>query len=235
MQSTSQATTATNIQSSGIQQKQAALSASGSASRTMEREDWNQRYAAEELIWTAKANRFLMEECADLAPGSALDMATGEGRNAVWLAEQGWLVRAVDFSDVAIAKARRLALARKVHEAIEFREADLRTYDLDFHRFDLVALIYLQIPQAELLPILLRAARAVAPGGTFLLVGHDSENLLHGYGGPQRADMLYTAEQVVAALGNELVIEKAGRVERPVETPDGIRVALDCLVRAKRL
>jgi hypothetical protein len=67
------------------------------------------------------------------------------------------------------------------------------------------------------------------------LVGHDSENLLHGYGGPQRADMLYTAEQVVAALGNELVIEKAGRIERPVETPDGIRVALDCLVRAKRL
>jgi ubiquinone/menaquinone biosynthesis C-methylase UbiE len=235
MQSTSQATTAANIQPNSIQQKQAALSACGSASRTMEREDWNQRYAAEELIWTAKANRFLMEETAHLTPGSALDMATGEGRNAVWLAEQGWIVRAVDFSDVAIAKARRLAMARNVHEAIDFREADLRTYDLDFHRFDLVALIYLQIPQAELLLILLRAARAVAPGGTFLLVGHDSENLLHGYGGPQRADMLYTAEQVVAALGNELVIEKAGRIERPVETPDGIRVALDCLVRGKRL
>jgi SAM-dependent methyltransferase len=235
MQSPSQATATASIQPGSIQQENASLNASGSASRTMERADWNQRYAAEELIWTAKANRFLMEESADLAPGSALDVATGEGRNAVWLAEQGWLVRAVDFSDVAIAKARRLALARKVHEAIEFHEADLRTYALDFHRFDLVALIYLQIPQAELVPILLRAARAVAPGGTFLLVGHDSENLLHGYGGPQRADMLYTAEQVVAALGNELVIEKAGRVERPVETPDGIRVALDCLVRAKRL
>ena len=236
MQSPSQtsATATANIQPGSSQQAQASSTAS-SASRTMERADWNQRYAAEELIWTAKANRFLMEETANLAPGSALDMATGEGRNAVWLAEQGWLVRAVDFSDVALAKARRLALARKVHEAIEFREADLRTEELEFHRFDLVALIYLQIPQAELLPILLRAARAVAPGGTFLLVGHDSENLSHGYGGPQRADMLYTAEQVVAALGNELVIEKAGRVERPVETPDGIRVALDCLVRARRL
>ncbi|WP_199534721.1 class I SAM-dependent methyltransferase [Rhodoferax lacus] len=214
---------------------QSASQAHTAASRTMEREDWNQRYAAEELIWTAKANRFLMEETADLAPGSALDMATGEGRNAVWLAEQGWLVRAVDFSDVALAKARRLALVRNVHEAIDFREADLRTYALEAHRFDLVALIYLQIPQVELLPILVRAARAVAPGGTFLLVGHDSDNLAHGYGGPQRAEMLYTAEQVVAALGDELVIEKASRVERPVETPDGIRVALDCLVRAKRL
>jgi SAM-dependent methyltransferase len=235
MQSTSQTSTAASIQPDSIQQKQASLTASGSASRTMEREDWNQRYAAEELIWTAKANRFLMEETAHLAPGSALDIATGEGRNAVWLAEQGWIVRAVDFSDVAIAKARRLAVARKVHEAIDFHEADLRTYELEFHRFDLVALIYLQISQVELLPIVLRAARAVAPGGTFLLVGHDSENLLHGFGGPQRADMLYTAEQVVAALGNELVIEKASRVERPVETPDGIRVALDCLVRATRL
>jgi 2-polyprenyl-3-methyl-5-hydroxy-6-metoxy-1,4-benzoquinol methylase len=177
MQSTSQATNAAaNIQPGSIQQKQAALSASRSASRTMEREDWNQRFAAEELIWTAKANRFLMEETAHLTPGSALDMATGEGRNAVWLAEQGWIVRAVDFSDVAIAKARRLAMARNVHEAIDFREADLRTYDLDFHGFDLVA-----------------------------------------------------------ALGDELVIEKACRVERPVETSDGIRVALDCLVRAKRL
>ena len=234
MQSTSQATTAPSIQPDSIQQEQVSLTASGSASRTMEREDWNQRYAAEELIWTAKANRFLMEETVELAPGSALDVATGEGRNAVWLAEQGWVVRAVDFSDVAIAKARRLALVRNVHEDIDFREADLRKYEMEFHRFDLVALIYLQIPQSELLPILLRAARAVAPGGTFVLVGHDSENLLHGYGGPQRADMLYTAEQVVAALGNELVIEKAARVERSVETPDGIRVALDCLVRAKR-
>jgi len=235
MQPTSQATTAASIQPGSVQQEHAPRIASGAVSRTMEREDWNQRYAAEELIWTAKANRFLMEETAGLAPGSALDLATGEGRNAVWLAEQGWLVRAVDFSDVAIAKARRLALVRNVHEAIDFREADLRTYELEFHRFDLVALIYLQIPQAELLPILLRAARAVAPGGTFLLVGHDSENLLNGYGGPQRADMLYTAEQVVAALGNELVIEKAVRVERLVATPNGIRVALDCLVRGKRL
>jgi SAM-dependent methyltransferase len=235
MQSTSQATTSGSIQPGSNKQEHAPFTVSGSSSRTMEREDWNKRYSAEALIWTAKANRFLMGETANLAPGNALDLATGEGRNAVWLAEQGWTVHAVDFSSVAIAKARHLASVRNVHEAIDFREADLRNYELESHRFDLVALIYLQIPQAELLPILARAARAVAPGGTFLLVGHDSENLLHGYGGPQRADMLYTADEVVAALGNELVIEKAGRFNRFVETPDGIRVALDCLVRGRRL
>lgn len=235
MQIPSQPIKATCVESTNGIAAQTPSAVTGAASRTMEREDWNKRYASEEFIWTANANRFLMAETADLSPGSALDLATGEGRNAVWLAEQGWTVRAVDFSDVAIGKAKRLATVRNVIDEIDFCEEDLRRYEPEFHRFDLVALIYLQIPQADLLPILSRAARAVAPGGTFLLVGHDTENLINGYGGPQSADMLYTAQQVVAALGNEIVIEKAGRVERPVQTQDGIKVAIDCLVRGKRL
>lgn len=206
----------------------------GAVTRSMEREDWNQRYAAEGLIWTADANRFLKAEIANVPPGCALDLAAGEGRNAVWLAEQGWQVQAVDFSDVALEKGRRLAVARGVSVHIDFQEADLRNYEPEAQRFALVALIYLQIPQTELIPIITRAARAVAPGGTFLLVAHDSANLEHGYGGPRNPAVLYTAEQVVAALAGELTIEKASRVERPIETPDGLEVALDCLVRAKR-
>ncbi len=200
----------------------------------MEREDWNRRYAAKEFIWTADANRFLVAETANLAPGSALDLAAGEGRNAVWLAELGWTVRAVDFSDVAIKKGQRLAAVRKVADRIDFRAADLRGYEPEAYRFDLVVLIYLQIPQAELAPILARAVRALAPSGSFLLVAHDSANLKQGYGGPQNPDVLYSAEQVVAALGGELTIEKASRVERTVETDDGVKVAIDCLVRGKR-
>lgn len=206
----------------------------GAVTRSMEREDWNQRYAAEGLIWTADANRFLKTEIANVPPGCALDLAAGEGRNAVWLAEQGWQVQAVDFSDVALEKGRRLAVARGVSVHIDFQEADLRNYEPEAQRFALVALIYLQIPQTELIPIITRAARAVAPGGTFLLVAHDSANLEHGYGGPRNPAVLYTAEQVVAALAGELTIEKASRVERPIETPDGLEVALDCLVRASR-
>lgn len=199
-----------------------------------ERAYWNERYAAKELVWTADANRFVTEEVARLRPGRALDLAAGEGRNAVWLAERGWTVVAVDFSDVAIEKGERMARSRGVADVIDFHVADLREYDPEAHAFDLVALIYLQLPQADLAPILARAARAVAPGGTFLLVAHDSENLEHGYGGPQNPAVLYTAEQVVAALGGELEIEKAGRVERAVETDDGVRVAIDCLVRGRR-
>ncbi len=80
----------------------------------MEREDWDRRYGGTELIWTAEPNRFVVEELGDLPAGRALDLGAGEGRNAVWLAERGWRVTAVDFSPVALDKARRLARARGV-------------------------------------------------------------------------------------------------------------------------
>ena len=200
----------------------------------MEREDWNRRYATSELIWTGNANRSVMAETESLLPGRALDLAAGEGRNAVWLAERGWAVRAVDFSDVAIEKGKQLAERRNVAGSVDFHVADLRDYEPEAHAFDLVALVYLQIPEDELTPILVRAARAVAPGGTFLLVAHDATNLSHGYGGPRSPEVLYTAAQVVAALGGELEVHKASTVERPVETEDGTKLAIDCLVRATR-
>jgi len=200
----------------------------------MEREDWNRRYAAQELVWTAEANRFLVAEVEHLSPGRALDLAAGEGRNAVWLAARGWSVRAVDFADVAFAKGKQLARMREVANRIDFQVADLRDYAIEPRHFDLVAVLYLHLVEAELAPILARAARAVASGGTFLLVGHDATNLTNGHGGPQDAAVLYTAEQVVAALGAELEIEKAGPVERPVQTDAGTKIAIDCLVRARR-
>lgn len=200
----------------------------------MEREDWNRRYAAEEFMARVDANQFLVSEVASLAPGSALDLAAGEGHNAMWLARWGWIVRAVDFSDVAIEKGKRLAATLQVADKVDYVTADLRGYETDAHCFDLVAMIYPEIPQTELSPILARAAKAVAPGGIFLLVGPHSDNLTLGYDSHQNPDMYYTAKQVVAALGGELVIEKASRIYRPVETADGVKVVVDCLVRGKR-
>jgi SAM-dependent methyltransferase len=202
--------------------------------KPMEREDWDRRYAGKEFIWTVEANRFLVAEASGLPAGRALDLAAGEGRNAVWLAQQGWTVRAVDFSAVAAEKGRQLAAARNVADRIEFEVADLRRWAPPARQFDLVALFYLHMPLADLAPVLAGAAQAVAPGGVFLLVGHDASNLEHGHGGPQDAGVLYTAGQVVAALGGALEIDKAERVERPVATADGTRIALDCLVRARR-
>jgi SAM-dependent methyltransferase len=93
----------------------------------MEREDWDRRYRGTELVWTAQPNRFLVQELRGLPPGRALDLGSGEGRNAVWLAEGGWKVTAVDFSPVALDKARRLAQARGV--TVDWVLADLRDYE----------------------------------------------------------------------------------------------------------
>lgn len=195
--------------------------------------DWDRRYAGSDLLWTATPNRFLVAEAGDLAPGRALDLATGEGRNAVWLAEQGWQVVGVDFSEAGLAKARRLAAARDVEA--EWVAADLLEYRPEPRAFDLVLVFYLQLPESERPPILRAAADAVAAGGTLLALAHDSSNLEHGHGGPRNPDVLYTPDDVVRDLdGSGLEIERADVVQRPVETPDGERIALDALVRARR-
>jgi hypothetical protein len=118
---------------------------------------------------------------------------------------------------------------------VEWVAADLLDYRPDPHAFDLVIIFYLQVPAADRRPILQAAAEAVAPGGTFLLVAHDSSNLQHGHGGPQDPARLYTARDVVSDIeARGLHIERAERAERPVQTPDGERIALDALLRARR-
>ena len=196
---------------------------------SMDREDWDRRYAGRELLWTGEPNRFLVAETAGLRPGRALDIACGEGRNAVWLAEQGWQATGVDFSEVALAKARQLADVRGVQT--DWVAADLVDYRPEPYAFDLVIVFYLQVSAAQRHAIVRAAAEAVARGGTFLLVAHDSSNLEQGHGGPQEPEVLYTAEDVVADLDG-LQVERAARIERPVQTPEGERVALDALVRA---
>jgi len=97
--------------------------------------------------------------------------------------------------------------------------------------YDLVLLFYLQLPWESMWRSIAQAAASVAPGGTFLLVGHDRRNLEHGHGGPKSADVLYTPADVTRILTGLAIVE-AGRRERPVETDDGEVWAIDCLVRA---
>ncbi len=195
------------------------------------REDWNARYAQKELVWTAEPNRLFAAEVGSLQPGRALDVACGEGRNAVWLAERGWRVTAVDFSDVALAKAAELATARGVD--VEWLLDDVVAYETP-PVFDLVAVLYLQLPADELAPALRRAAAALAPGGTLVVIGHDSANLVDGHGGPKDAAVLFTPDDVVGAIG-DLVVERAETMRRTVALDDGYEAtALDAFVRARR-
>lgn len=195
----------------------------------MRREDWDRRYASVESLWSAEPNRFLVAEVADLEPSRALDLACGEGRNAIWLAARGWDVTGVDYSEVAIAKAR--SRAERTRVAVDLRCADLVAYEPETAAFDLVLVLYLHIPRDERRGVLERAAAAVAPGGTFVLLGHDRTNIADGVGGPSDPGILYTPDEIAAELPG-LEIEKAERVLRGV-AGEG-RDAIDALVRARK-
>ena len=197
------------------------------------RERWNRRWAGEERVHASTApSRFVVAEVAGLRPGAALDLACGAGRNAVWLAEQGWRVTAVDFSAVALRMARGLEAERRV--SVEWVEADVLAWMPPARAYDLVCVLYLQLPAAERRTALGRAAAAVRPGGTLLVLGHDLLNLTEGWGGPTQADVLFTPDDVVAEIG-DLRIEKAERVRRTVDDSDAAREAIDALVRATRV
>jgi SAM-dependent methyltransferase len=195
----------------------------------VQREDWNRRYSAVENLWAAKPNRFLVAEVSELTPGRALDLASGEGQNAIWLASLGWEVTGIDYSEVAIAKAR----ARAEREGVEARFvcADLVSYVPERAAFDLVLLLYLHIPPDERRTVLARAAEALAPGGTLLLIGHDLTNMTEGVGGPSDPSIHVTPDEIAAELPG-LEIEKAERVLRDVAGEE--RDAIDALVRARK-
>jgi SAM-dependent methyltransferase len=195
------------------------------------RDDWNARYASSELLWSAEPNRLFASEVDGLPVGRALDLACGEGRNAVWLAARGWRTTGVDFSDVALAKAEQLAASRGVE--VDWVLADLLEHRPEPRAFDLVAVLYLQLPHEELARVLRSAAEAVAPEGTLLVLGHDTTNLTEGHGGPKDASVLFTPEDVVDSL-DDLVVERAEKVRRVVPLAEGEATAIDALVRARR-
>ena len=197
----------------------------------MEREDWNRRWQERGLHFHDDPGAVLTAELVPLPPARALDLGCGGGRNAVWLAERGWQVTGVDFSDTALELARALAAERDVD--VDWVEADVREYEPAEASFDLVLVLYLHLPADERRTVLGRAAVALAPGGRLLVLGHDVENLGTGAPGPTNPDVLYTAEALTEELRG-LAVERAEQVTRDVETEDGLAKALDTLVVASR-
>jgi SAM-dependent methyltransferase len=195
----------------------------------VQREDWDRRYAETGLLWSRRPNRILVTETAALEPGRALDLACGEGQNALWLAQHRWRVTGVDYSSVAIAKARDRAEREGVE--IDLACSDLLEYEPEVAAFDLVVVFFFHVPAAGRRRVLKRAASALTPGGTILLLGHDLTNMTDGVGGPSDPSVLYTPDDIVADLSG-LEIERAERVLRDVVHAE--RPAIDALVRARR-
>lgn len=165
-------------------------------------------------------------------PGTAIDLACGEGRNALWLAGLGWQVTAVDFSSAALDTGRRLESAIDASHSINWTCADATTFT-PANQVDLVVICYLQLTASARRAASRNAAASLAVNGTLFVVGHDSSNIAEGTGGPQDPGVLFTAEDLARDLdGTGLVVDRAEAVLRPVDGAD--RPAVDALLRAHR-
>ena len=203
----------------------------------MDSSDWDARYEASELVWASTPNIWVEQIAKDLPPGRVIDLAAGEGRNALWLAERGWKACAVDFSQVAIDRARGLAEERLGDDAeqITFAVGDLRRLRPERRAFDLVLIVYLHVSPEDMWLIMRTASEYVAPDGQLVVVGHHRDNLESGIGGPQDPSVLYTEDQLIADLeGTGLVVERAERVTRAVEGAPAGREAIDVILTARR-
>lgn len=196
--------------------------------RGMDANSWDRRYIEHPSPWSDEPNRFLVEVADDLAPGHALDLACGEGRNGLWLARQGWSVLGVDFSAVAVSRAGEVAREEGLDARFECH--DLSVWTPPTERFDLVSMVYLQIPEEQMATVVAGAVGALAPGGTLFVVGHHLDNLTEGVGGPPMPEVLYTEDQLVDWVG-DLEVVRAERALRP--TDEG--TAIDALVVARRV
>lgn len=199
----------------------------------MDADVWDERYRGADLVWGTDPNRFVREQCERLPIGRAIDLACGEGRNALWLARMGWKVTAVDFSPVAIDRARTLSAreTRLVQLRLTWRIDDITLRPARRSRFDLALISYVHLPPEQRTALLVTAATSLRPGGRLVVVGHDRRNLTEGVSGPQDPDLLYQPDELRSTLEAipGITVEMSATVERP--TDDG--VALDTVARAR--
>ena len=186
--------------------------------------EWDERYA-ERRQWSAGPNALVAELLADLPPGDAVDLAAGEGRHALWLAERGWRVTAVDFSAVGLERGREQAGGDRV----TWVQSDVLEWTAPEASTDLVLVAYLHLPEPGTTALLRRAVGWLRPGGRLLVLGHDADNVAHGVGGPQEPAILHSVERLVP-VAELLEVDRLEQVQRV--TPEG--VALDTLLWGRR-
>ena len=190
---------------------------------------WDARYADEVDPFGLEPNQYVAAELATMPSGRTLDLGSGQGRNAVWLATKGHEVTAVDLSSVGMERARELAAATGV--AFTGVVADLKEWRPERGRFDLVLLSYLQVEPELRRHVHELAIEALAPGGTVFLIAHHQANLEEGVGGPQVPELLFDESDLESDFA-ALDIVRLERVLRHVEGEE--RPAIDVLMFATK-
>ena len=185
---------------------------------------WDQRYAERGRLWPAEPNLTVADVVGPMTPGRALDLGTGEGRHATWLSRRGWQVTAVDFSEVAIARARTTEGA----DAVDWIVDDVRTWrPVAGTTYDLVLVVYLHLAD----DVFGALRDLLDEGGALVVVGHALRNLRDGVGGPRDPRLLYTESQLRDASGG-LHVERLAEVLRP--TAEGIAIDVVLVAHALR-
>jgi len=203
---------------------------------------WDERYGGSSRVWSGRPNQRLVEQVADLTPGTALDVACGEGGDAVWLAKQGWKVTAVDVSEVALAKVAAHAEDEGVGDRIKigFYDALADPRPAGRHTFDLVTVSFLHVPQPDFADIYRGIAEAVAPGGRLLVTAHHPEDVATGARHDHGPGLLFEPDRVLATLGAEdpdgpWEVEAAATPTREQATEHGPLAVRDTVVRLRRI
>jgi len=200
-------------------------------------EFWDGRYRSNGTVWSGQPNAQLVAETTGLAAGRALDVGSGEGADALWLAARGWQVTGVDVSRVALDRsaAQAAQLGADIAGRLTWRHEDLLTWSPPFHAYDLVTVQFMHLPTAAMQALVRRLAASVAPCGTLLVVGHAPTDEHTAGMAAQFPDIFFTAEQVVAALDPQqwkiLVAESRPRPTRHQSGPGAVRH--DTVVRAE--
>lgn len=205
----------------------------------MDQASWEARYSEKPSIWSGKPNPQLVSEIEGMSPGRALDVGSGEGADAVWLAQRGWRVTGVDISRTALAKAEQHARAvgAEIAERIEWRHADLRVEAPEPAAYELVSSQFMHLPTKERRELFSGLAAAVAPGGTLLIVGHHPSDLRTSAHRMHFPDMMFTAEEVADTLDPALwdIVSVQSR-PRSVKSSEGHHTTIqDAVLVARRL
>lgn len=201
-------------------------------------EFWDERYRSTTAVWSGDPNPHLVEEVADVTPGSALDVGSGEGADAIWMAARGWSVTGVDVSAVAVERAaeRAAEAGAGIADRTTWQQADILSWEPPARRFDLVSAHFMHLPGPAREALHRRLAGAVRPGGRLLVVGHHPSDLETSAGRPNVPDMLFTPDQVAAVLdAGEWEILVSATPSRDARDPEGRPVTVhDTVLHAVR-
>ncbi len=198
-----------------------------------ERPSWEERYGSPDRVWSGKPNPQLVTEAQHLTPGTALDIGCGEGADTIWLAERGWQVTGLDFSQAGLDRAAAAADAAGIADRTTWERADIRTWQ-PTTSYDLISSQFMHLLDGGMPGLVARLADALNPDGTLLVVGHHPDDLHTGLRHATKPGVMFTPDDLVPALDAGR-FDITAEVRQRQQVKDGESMTLhDSVVIARR-